>query len=112
MVDNINQYLFVYGTLKRKYQHPIFTLLVQHAEYYAEAFFNGKLFLLTGYPCAIPSNQPEDRVLGELYQLKQPDVLLYNLDAYEGCSEQYPEPKEYVRGRRLVHSTDRITIGA
>lgn len=112
MVNEVHQYLFVYGTLRKDRQHPMFTLLAQHAEYYSNAWFNGKLFMLADYPCAIPSDYPEERVLGELYQLIHPDLLLDKLDAYEECGEQSPEPKEYVREKRLVHSANGNVIEA
>ncbi len=112
MIIEAHQYLFVYGTLRKRYHHPMFTLLAQHAEYYSDAWFNGKLFMLDDYPCAIPSAYPEDRVFGELYRLIHPDLLLDKLDTYEECAKQNPEPKEYVREKRVVHSTNGIAIEA
>lgn len=112
MVNDVHQYLFVYGTLRKNCQHPMYTTLTQHAELYSDAWFNGKLFMLSDYPCAIPSAYLEDRVLGELYQLIHPDLLLDRLDTYEECGEQNPEPKEYVREKRLVHSANGNAIEA
>lgn len=112
MMNTDEQYLFVYGTLKKNHDHPMTRLLAMHAQFYSDAWFNGKLFMLTGYPCAIPSNRPEDKVFGELYQLKQPALLLSQLDVYEECSEQYPDPKAYIRERGLVYVTTEMAIEA
>jgi gamma-glutamylcyclotransferase (GGCT)/AIG2-like uncharacterized protein YtfP len=112
MVNDVHQYLFVYGTLRKNHQHPMFSVLSQYAVYYSDAWFNGKLYMVTDYPCAIPSDSPEDRVFGELYQLKYPKLLLAKLDAYEECNEQFPEPKTYVREKRLVHTTNANAVAA
>lgn len=104
MDNEFDQYLFVYGTLRRDSNNDMYKLLARHAEFCSDAWFAGKLFKVTYYPCAIPSDDPADRVYGELYKLRDPKFLLEKLDDYEECSDKYPEPKEYVRERKLVHT--------
>ena len=104
MANNPAQYLFVYGTLRRDSHNDMYKLLARHAEFYADAWFVGKLFRVTYYPCAIPSDNQDDRVLGEVYRLNNPEFILEKLDDYEECSANYPDPKEYVREKSVVHT--------
>jgi len=112
MEDDCNQYLFVYGTLRRCSDNDMRKLLELDAEFLSCAWFNGKLFKVTYYPCAIPSVDPSDRVYGELYRLKSPKYILEKLDDYEECSDKYPDPKEYIRESKLVHASTGDSIRA
>ena len=74
--------LFVYGTLRRDFDgmpHPF----LSECDYLGEAYFNGKLYDLGVFPGAVPSDNPIDRVKGEVYRLRQPESLLSALDVYE-----------------------------
>ncbi|MFA6062875.1 MAG: gamma-glutamylcyclotransferase family protein [Gallionella sp.] len=84
----------------------------RHAEFYADARFAGKLFRVTYYPCAIPSDNQDDKVFGEVYRLKNPEFILAKLDDYEECSEKYPNPKEYIREIGVVHTDSGERIDA
>jgi gamma-glutamylcyclotransferase (GGCT)/AIG2-like uncharacterized protein YtfP len=98
-------YLFVYGTLRQNSQHPMYVRLAQQADFVADAWFVGKLYRVTYYPCVIPSDNQTDRVIGELYQLRNL-ALLAQLDDYEECSDKHSDPKEYVREKKLVHTVN------
>lgn len=104
MARESDQYLFVYGTLRRDSNNEMYKLLARHAEFYSDAWFCGKLFRVTYYPCAIPSDNPEDKIYGELYKLKDPEFLMEKLDDYEECSDKYPDPREYVREKKLINT--------
>ena len=54
------------------------------------------------YPGAVPSNNSADQVVGELYQLIQPELLLPALDNYEECSPQFAQPHEYRREQQNI----------
>lgn len=95
-------YLFVYGTLRRGSDNDMYRLLAAQAHLLAPGWFNGQLYRVNWYPCAIPSTLPQERVYGEVYVLSDPDTLLPQLDDYEECSERYPEPREYRREQRPV----------
>lgn len=110
-MESSPEYLFVYGTLRQNSQHPMYVRMAQQADYVADAWFVGKLYQVTYYPCAIPSEIATDRVFGELYQLRNL-ALLAALDEYEECSDKHPEPKEYYREKRLVHMVNDKTIEA
>jgi len=57
----------------------------------------GRLYDLGPYPGAIPSDDPSERVHGELVRLHSPHRSLFWLDAYEGCGVMDPEPHAYRR---------------
>jgi gamma-glutamylcyclotransferase (GGCT)/AIG2-like uncharacterized protein YtfP len=95
-------YLFVYGTLRRGYRHPLHAQLSHDAEYAGMAHFAGRLYDLGGYPGAVPMPDGASRVVGELYRLRAPGPLLALLDRYEGCTDQEHPAPEYRRERNLV----------
>lgn len=77
-------YLFVYGTLRRQMNDPLHRLLEQHAVLVGTGSFQGKLYDLGRYPGAIPSSGKTDRVLGEIYRFSDSQRALEILDGYEG----------------------------
>lgn len=89
--------LFVYGTLRQNANHPMHQLLVQHSCFVAMARYQARLYQVAYYPGAVPSNNAADQVVGELYQLTQPDLLLSALDNYEECGPGFAPPQEYRR---------------
>ena len=72
-------------------------LLARHGDYVGEATYQGRLYRISHYPGAVPSDDPADRVRGEVYRLRRPIPLLERLDAYEGCGPGFRQPTEYVR---------------
>jgi gamma-glutamylcyclotransferase (GGCT)/AIG2-like uncharacterized protein YtfP len=105
-------HLFVFGTLLSGYDHPMSRLLAQRAELIGEARCTGQLYLVRHYPGMVPSTDSADQVFGELYRMRDAAELLRTLDKYEGCSEQDPQPHEYVRRRVTVATTDGATVQA
>ena len=91
------QYLFVYGTLRQHSDNEMSKILQQNANYIDEATFQGRLFRVDDYPGAVPSQSPADLVKGEVYRLAQPDLLLPQLDRYEECAIDFPQPTEFAR---------------
>ena len=98
--------LFVYGTLMRRAKHPMHAHLARHAQFVGEACFNGRMYELGGYPGAVASADPNDKIFGELYRLKNPDAVFRALDEYEGCGPNDPQPTEYVRRKTVVCRQD------
>ncbi len=109
MADN---YLFVYGTLRRACQHPLFKVLDGQAEFVAEATFQGILYLLDNYPGVIGSTESSDIIYGEVYYLNDVRNVLSALDDYEECSLAFPSPTEYQRCKRLVKLNNQQIIEA
>ena len=93
----ISDRLFVYGTLMRGYVHPMAKLLSANAEFLGEASCRGRLYMVKHYPGLVLSNEPAEIVHGELYRLREAEVMLREFDMYEACGEGFPEPTQYVR---------------
>ena len=91
------EFIFVYGTLRRDTATPMSYLLAQHCGYFSEGYMQGRLYQVEGYPGAIESDNPKDRVYGEVYSLVNPSLILPELDNYEECTNKFPEPHEYTR---------------
>ena len=95
-------YLFVYGTLMQSYDHPMARLLSEQAERLGEGSCCGQLFRIKHYPGLIESNDPRDRVFGELFRLRETGSLIAKLDEYEGCGPDAPQPTLYIRAVRPI----------
>lgn len=91
------QYIFVYGTLMKKYQGPKPYRMEGLGKYVGDARIPGKLYEIEGYPGLVKSQEPNFSVLGEVYKLYDPENSLPKLDQYEMCSPEFPEPHEYRR---------------
>ncbi len=108
--------LFVYGTLRRDPSHEMFRILARTARFVGEARVPGRLYDLGSYPgmtgMIIAS---DDRwVKGELFDI-QPDSwsrTIQQLDEYEGCTDQDPEPHEYRRDLVKAQVSSGKTIDA
>jgi gamma-glutamylcyclotransferase (GGCT)/AIG2-like uncharacterized protein YtfP len=92
-----SNHLFVYGTLMRGFDHPMAQLLSRGADFLGEARCRGRLYLIKHYPGLVLSDDADDVVFGELFQLRRPAELLRELDMYEACGEGFKEPTEYIR---------------
>jgi gamma-glutamylcyclotransferase (GGCT)/AIG2-like uncharacterized protein YtfP len=105
-------YLFVYGTLRSAARHPAHRLLAQGAERVGTGRLQGRLFEVAGYPGAVPSADPAEEVIGEIYRLTDPAAVLAGLDDYEEAAERFPAPREYRRERAAVRLEDGRKIKA
>ncbi len=79
------EYLFVYGTLKRDFNHPMHKILEKYALFAGEGFVYGKLYKISWYPGLKLSLHKKDKVYGEVYLLKNPKKVFEILDRYEEC---------------------------
>ncbi|HEY4835579.1 MAG TPA: gamma-glutamylcyclotransferase family protein [Bradyrhizobium sp.] len=93
----MQDHLFVCGTLKRGFDHPMAQLLAANADFLGEARCRGRLYLIKHYPGLLLSDDPADIVFGEVFRLRERDALLRELDMYEACGEGFAEPTEYIR---------------
>jgi gamma-glutamylcyclotransferase (GGCT)/AIG2-like uncharacterized protein YtfP len=96
------QYIFVYGSLRKRFSSPARVVLDHHAEYVGEAAFRGKLYEIDWYPGVIPSKDQNDLVHGEVYKMTNPEEVLSKLDQYEGCLPMDPKPHAFVRKQAQV----------
>jgi gamma-glutamylcyclotransferase (GGCT)/AIG2-like uncharacterized protein YtfP len=94
--------LFVYGTLRRDTGTHMYHLLARYAKFIGEATYQGLLFKIDYYPGAVASDNPAHKVLGEVYCLLAPDLVLRKLDQYEECGPGFLAPTEYIRVEQVV----------
>lgn len=97
--------LFVYGTLRCAAGGGMHHLLGE-AELLGDAHCAGRLYLLDGYPGAVPDDSGGSLVKGELYRLLNPAGTLAVLDAYEECGAAFGDDGEYVRTVATVTRED------
>jgi gamma-glutamylcyclotransferase (GGCT)/AIG2-like uncharacterized protein YtfP len=107
-----SDYIFVYGTLRRDSNSEMHHLLAMHAEFVSDASYRGKLYQIDYYPGAVPSDNADDVVQGEVYLLHQADIVLPMLDQYEECGSEFPELNEYNRQEQFVLLKDGRTVTA
>jgi gamma-glutamylcyclotransferase (GGCT)/AIG2-like uncharacterized protein YtfP len=91
------EFLFVYGTLRRKGDSRMHRRLARHGDFVDQATYQGRLYRISRYPGVVASDDPADRVHGEVYRLRHPDLLLSRLDKYEETGPGFRQPTEYVR---------------
>lgn len=101
-----NEFIFVYGTLRRATATRMYDVLARHCEYFSDAYMQGKLYQVNGYPGTIESDNPKDKVYGEVYGIMNRCLLLPELDDYEACTDKFPEPHEYSRKKLPITLSD------
>jgi gamma-glutamylcyclotransferase (GGCT)/AIG2-like uncharacterized protein YtfP len=107
-----DDYLFVYGTLRRDSDSGMYSLLARYGQFVDDATYQGKLYMVDYYPGLVPSDNPHDIVHGEVYKLSCPDIVLSRLDDYEECGPNFCKPTEYVRRKENVKTKSGEVITA
>lgn len=87
--------VFFYGTLMAPFNRPGRQRVDPHLTYVGHGHISGALFDLGIYPAAVPAS--EGRVVGELYRMTDPDLVLAVLDDIEGYRAEEPEASLYTR---------------
>ncbi|WP_201352182.1 gamma-glutamylcyclotransferase family protein [Hydrogenimonas urashimensis] len=108
----MQEYIFVYGTLRPYFKHPIQELLSGQCDYVGEGYVFGKLYEIENYPGLTISPPIKNKVYGEIYKLHDHDDILNILDEYEGCSDSFPKPHEYRRIKSDVYDGNGKTFHA
>jgi gamma-glutamylcyclotransferase (GGCT)/AIG2-like uncharacterized protein YtfP len=93
----MSPYLFVYGTLMRGGENH--RLLAPHAELVGPGRMQGLLYMVDYYPGLVESEDVAETVAGEVWRLREPDLLFRELDDFEGCLEV---PPLFVRSSRTI----------
>ena len=96
--------LFVYGTLRRQANQPMHRAITTGATFLGNGTFRGKLYDLGRYPGVTPSRLGRDKVIGDVYRLKDASETFKVLDDYEG--------KLFVRQSRRVDLNDGRKLSA
>ena len=91
--------LFVYGSLRKGFNHPAYSYISRHFDLIGPARVRGLLYDLGVYPAAVPTDT-DHFIMGELYQLKNDDEFGWafaQLDDYEGIHAEPGETPQYKR---------------
>ena len=98
------QHLFVYGTLRSEFPHPLALRLKSQAKLVGKGSAPGVLYDFGWYPGAVFDADARTRVIGDVFALKNAERLLAQLDHYEGTAEPgKPKfgPKDVLDFRRI-----------
>lgn len=106
--------LFVYGTLRTGFQHPMSEVLASFSAAEGNGQISGDLYDLGEYPGVVLSSNCRNRVVGELRALDpdQAQAAWQVLDEYEECTPAFPEPHQYERRMVRVILADGIETEA
>ncbi|MHA8068793.1 pyruvate carboxylase [Aquirufa ecclesiirivi] len=99
---NVEEYLFVYGTLRRDCGNDLHRLLARNSDYVGMATYQGCMYQVADYPGIIASDDQKDQVIGELYLLSNTIKLLSVLDEYEEFDADKPDKSLFVRTKVQV----------
>jgi gamma-glutamylcyclotransferase (GGCT)/AIG2-like uncharacterized protein YtfP len=91
--------LFVYGSLRSGFHHPAYEYISRYFHLIAPATVKGSLFDMGEYPAALPEPATHT-IVGELYEIKNPDEFSWamaQLDDYEGLNPENGEPALFRR---------------
>ena len=103
--------LFVYGTLLKDLNNGMSRFLQSNSEFLGNAYINGRLYDLGWYPGVVLSNDPSEKVYGQLFKLKNTETVFKVLDDYEGIGGDNPKPYEYSRERAQAFLEDGTQMG-
>jgi gamma-glutamylcyclotransferase (GGCT)/AIG2-like uncharacterized protein YtfP len=91
----MSDFLFAYGTLKRRSRHPMARRLAQSARHVGTARIAGRLYDLGRFPGLKEPITDADWVEGDIYDLGNSVAqLLAEMDAYENAESPPPTPYE------------------
>lgn len=103
-------YLFLYGTLRKLLNKPMLHFIEKHSTFVGIGTVQGRLYNILTYPGMLPSDDPADQVFGEVYELHHPGKIFAQLDPYERCGPDDPQPHEYRRSQTEATLTDDSTV--
>ena len=100
-MSNRRDKLFVYGTLRNSMRNRFAELLSRSGQLLGHGTVSGNLYQIEDYPGLVRSASTRDRVQGEIYLIRQPQVWRV-LDDYEGCGPRDKPPYEFEREDVMV----------
>ncbi len=111
-----DDYLFVYGTLRRGVLRSdaaelVFSQLEADATFIELATMDGRLFEVDGYPAGCYQFAVGSHVMGDLYQVDAAGLFV-TLDTYEESDCHFEQPREYQRQRVPVTLGDGSVVYA
>ena len=87
MGDDASPRLFVYGSLRRGEENEMAALLHAHARWLGAGTIQARLYAISWYSGAVPSDDPADAVHGDVFALEPASAreVIARLDGYEGA---------------------------
>ncbi len=107
---NPTEYLFVYGLLRKGFGTDMSRFLEKNATWLGLGYVHGRLFDLGKYPGLVIDKKSEGRVKGDVYLVRDPNVLKI-LDDFEGIGPGYTYPYEYSRVKGQIFLYDKSVDG-
>lgn len=104
------EHLFVYGTLRKGYDLKLMNKVRPLIRYIGQGKINADLYDLGRYPGAIRSNGSTE-VIGDVFELGDPEKVLRTLDKYEGIREN-ESSSEFVRRKNRIRLRSGNTVTA
>ncbi len=103
--------LFVYGSLRKGFRHPMFQYIRDHFDFVGDARVKGLLYDLGEYPAGVPTTD-EKYITGELYSVRNVEEfnwVIGQLDDYEGTVVEAGETALYRRSLATIYHNNRPT---
>jgi gamma-glutamylcyclotransferase (GGCT)/AIG2-like uncharacterized protein YtfP len=102
----VNEYLFVYGTLRPNHAPAEVAAVVKNLRKIGTGYIRGQLYDLGEYPGAILEASASTTISGEVFAITNEHAVLSILDSYEDFNPSDPENSLFVRKRRPVTLSD------
>ncbi len=109
---NNNNFLFIYGSLRQDFNNPAFSYISQYFNFVGNAYVQGKLVDMGEFPAGVFSIEGH-KIIGELYQIKQPeqyDWAFAQLDDFEGVLVEANETPDFIRQQTTVFLPNNETV--
>ncbi len=105
----MTQYLFAYGFLKSQFHGNDKTETPEMlVDLVATGKLKGKIFRVNIYPGVIYDASSDQKIMGEVFKMKDPETLLRTLDRYENALPLVQLNPDYERRIRPVETPDGI----
>lgn len=92
-----SNFLFVYGTLLQRIDHPMSDFLRNYSKRIGKAYFPGRLYNVSWFPAATYDAESPYKVQGELVELNRTEEVFAVLDPYEDFNPTLPDESLYTR---------------
>src|SRR5262245_6625572 len=102
-MSSAKDYLFVYGTLRRKYDLKLKKQVAKDLEYVGRAKVGGAMYDIGRYPGAVKEKESNE-IIGDVFLVNNPQKVFRVLDRYEG--------DEFVRRRNKVKMSSGKSVNA
>lgn len=96
----MNEYLFVYGTLRKNYDLKLKNRVAKDLQYIGKGKVGARLYDLGRYPGAVKDKYSE--VIGDVFLLSDSEKVLNFLDDYEGDGYERKNEKIKLRSGKFM----------